>query len=83
MSLEVIPFESLPDFLTHKELCQYLRIGNNRAYELAQQPDFPKIPFGNRYVFPKAQVKEWMERQIESRISSLEKKLAKVRKAGF
>ncbi|WP_068964774.1 helix-turn-helix domain-containing protein [Desulfosporosinus sp. BG] len=63
---DAIPYDSLPDFLTHKELCQYLRIGHNRAYTLSQRIDFPKVPFGNRYVFPKQQVKEWMERQAET-----------------
>jgi excisionase family DNA binding protein len=63
---EPVLYESLPDFLTHKELCLYLRIGHNRAYALSQRIDFPKVPFGNRYVFPKQQVKEWMERQAEA-----------------
>ena len=58
--------ETYPDFLSHKELCNYLRIGNNRAYELAKRIDFPKVSFGNRYVFPRQQVKEWMERQAET-----------------
>lgn len=66
MSPEAVPYDSLPDFLTHKELCQYLRIGHNRAYALSQRTDFPKVPFGNRYVFPKQQVNAWMERQAES-----------------
>lgn len=58
-------FEDLPDFLTIKELKQYLRIGNNKAYELANRRDFPSVPFGNRKVFPKVAVKEWVEREAE------------------
>lgn len=58
-------YDELPDFLTVKELRQYLRIGHNKAYELANRPDFPKIPFGNKKVFPKKAVKEWMEHQSE------------------
>lgn len=57
--------DQYPDFLTHKELCQYLRIGHNRAYQLTRIKGFPKVAFGNRNIFPKQQVKEWMERQTE------------------
>ena len=62
---ETPKFEELPDFLTIKELKQYLRIGTNKAYELANRQDFPKIPFGNSKRFPKVLVKEWLEREAE------------------
>jgi excisionase family DNA binding protein len=41
----------------------YLGIGKDKAYELAQRKDFPKVRFGNKYVFRKKLVDEWMERQ--------------------
>ncbi|NPV74295.1 MAG: helix-turn-helix domain-containing protein [Pelotomaculum sp.] len=58
-------YEDLPDLLTIKELRQYLRIGANKAYELANSPGFPVLQFGNKKVFPKAQVKEWVMRELE------------------
>lgn len=57
--------EEFPDFLTHKQLCEYLQVGHNRAYALANRLDFPKVAFGNRYIFPRQQVKEWMGRQAD------------------
>ena len=69
--------DQYPDFLTHKELCQYLRIGHNRAYELSRTKGFPKVRFGNRNIFPKQQVKEWMDRQAERQSSAQSLKVAK------
>lgn len=66
-------FEDLPDFLTIKELRIYLRIGANRAYALANRKGFPSHQFGNRKVFPKGQVKAWVERNAEQ--GALPKKL--------
>ncbi len=58
-------FDDLPDYLTINELKQYLRIGANRAYELANRKGFPYLRNGNRKLFPKAQVKEWLDREVE------------------
>ena len=58
-------YDQLPDYLTVKELKQYLRIGNNKAYELANRPDFPSLRFGCKKVFPKEQVREWAEREAK------------------
>jgi excisionase family DNA binding protein len=57
--------DQYPDFLNRKQLCEYLHIGANRSYQLSNRRDFPKVAFGNRYVFPRQQVKEWMERQAD------------------
>ena len=58
-------YEDLPDFLTMEELRKYLRMGIHSVYALSKRPDFPKVPNGNRYIFPKKAVKEWMELQAE------------------
>lgn len=55
-----LQYDDFPDFLTIEELKQYLRIGTNKAYELARRQSFPKVMFGNKKIFPKAQVREWM-----------------------
>lgn len=57
-------YEDLPDYLNIKELQAYLRCGQNKAYALANRPDFPKFCDGSKKIFPKAAVKEWMERNI-------------------
>jgi len=63
--MEKVRLEDLPDFLTIKELKIYLRIGYGTAYKLAGRKDFPSLRLGNKLVFSKAAVKEWVERQIK------------------
>jgi excisionase family DNA binding protein len=73
MGNQNLRFEDLPDYLTVKELRQWLRIGTNKAYQLANTPGFPCLKFGRKKVFPKQQVREWLERQ--ARYGNLSKKL--------
>jgi len=61
----VLQYDDLPDYLNIKELQTYLRCGQNKAYALANRPDFPKFRDGSKKIFPKAKVREWMERHIE------------------
>lgn len=58
-------FEDLPDYLTVRELKEWLRIGTNKAYELANTKGFPHLRFGNRKIFPKHEVREWLKREVE------------------
>ena len=58
-------YEDLPDYLTVQDLKKYLRIGTNYAYELANTPGFPHLKFGNRKIFPKVKVQEWLDRKTE------------------
>ena len=55
--------EDPKDYLTVYDLKNYLKIGITKAYQLAQRKDFPKVKFGNKYIFPKKSVDEWMEKQ--------------------
>ena len=61
----VLRFEELPDYLTIQELRDWLRIGTNKAYELANRKGFPHLRFGNRKIFPKHQVRDWLQREAE------------------
>lgn len=58
-------YEDLPDYLNMRELQQYLRCGQNKAYNLANRRDFPHFRDGVKKIFPKKLVKEWIEREIE------------------
>lgn len=51
-------YEDLPDVLTVAELRNYLRVGRDRAYEIAK--DIPHIKNGNRMLIPKENVRKWM-----------------------
>lgn len=61
-------YEDLPDYLNMRELQQYLRCGQNKAYNLANRRDFPHFRDGSKKIFPKQLVKEWIERQIDGQM---------------
>jgi len=50
------------EYLSVKELGKYLQISYAKASGLARDPEFPKIIFGGRKVFPKTQVMAWMNK---------------------
>lgn len=52
------------DFLTVKELQDYLRIGKNKTYALVNQNDFPKIRLGGTYIIPTEELKRYLHRYI-------------------
>lgn len=58
LGLESLRYEDLPDNLTIQELKKYLRVGTNKAYEIAKE--IPHFQCGNRRIFPKEKVREWM-----------------------
>ena len=59
-------YEDLPDVLTVKDLQQYLRVGTVRAYKIGRE--IAHIRNGNRKLFQKEKVKEWLEKQAESKL---------------
>ncbi len=63
-----VHYDELPDYLTVRELQIYLRIGQNKAYALANTPGFPVFEVGNGKRFSKKLVREWLERKIESQM---------------
>lgn len=52
------------DYITVKELQSYLRLGRNKAYELVNQNDFPKIKIGERYIIPIEELKKYLSRKM-------------------
>jgi len=67
-----VHYDDLPDYLTVRELQIYLRIGQNKAYELANTPGFPVFIVGNGKRFSKKLVREWLERKIKSHMKPSE-----------
>lgn len=80
-SAGVTTYEELPDYLTIKELQIYLRIGQNKAYALANTPGFPVFEVGNQKRFSKKMVREWLELKIETRMKP--KGIPRADKGGF
>lgn len=58
-------YEELPDVLTVQELKTYLKVGTTRAYEIGKQ--IPHFKNGNRKLFPKERVRDWLMKQSESK----------------
>lgn len=57
------------DYITVKELQAYLRIGRNKAYDLVNQNDFPKIKIGRNIIIPKEDLKKYLQRSVYKTIA--------------
>ena len=56
-------YEDLPDVMTIQDLKTYLRVGKNKAYEIGEK--IPHFKNGNRRLFSKENVREWLKQQSE------------------
>lgn len=52
------------DILTVKDIKRSLGCGINRAYEIVNQKDFPKIKIGKRLYIPKDEYKKWLQSYV-------------------
>lgn len=50
--------------LTVKDVKNILGCGMNRAYEIVNQRDFPKIKIGKRFYIPEDEFEKWLETYI-------------------
>ena len=53
-------FNSYPDILSVKQLCEILDIGKNTAYRLLQSGEIKSIKIGKVYKIPKKYLKEFL-----------------------
>ncbi len=51
--------------ITVDELCQYLRIGKNSAYEILKRPGFPVLKIGRLKRIPLKALDAWIERELQ------------------
>ncbi|QRF22258.1 helix-turn-helix domain-containing protein [Alicyclobacillus sp. TC] len=49
--------------LTVPEVAKILGIGLNKAYQMANLPDFPCMRHGNRIIIPPKRFFEWLDEQ--------------------
>ena len=54
-------FNEYHDIITVKELCEMLRIGQNKAYELLLKHEIPAIRMGRKYVISKEHVVKYIK----------------------
>ena len=55
-------FNSYPDILSVKQLCEILDIGKNTAYRLLQSGEIKSIKIGKVYKIPKKEVRRYIDR---------------------
>ena len=55
-------FNSYPDVLSVKQLCEILDIGKNTAYRLLQSGEIRSIKIGKVYKIPKKYVKAYISK---------------------
>jgi len=55
-------FNSYPDVLSVKQLCEILDIGKNTAYRLLQSGEIKSIKIGKVYKIPKKEVRRYLNR---------------------
>ena len=55
-------FNSYPDVLSVKQLCEILDIGKNTAYKLLQSGEIKNIKIGKIYKIPKKEVRRYINR---------------------
>ena len=55
-------FNSYPDILSVKQLCEILDIGKNTAYRLLQGGEIKSIKIGKVYKIPKKEVCRYIDR---------------------
>lgn len=56
-------FNSYPDILSVKQLCEILDIGKNTAYRLLQSGAIKSIKIGKVYKIPKKEILKYINRQ--------------------
>ena len=56
-------FNSYPDILSVKQLCEILDIGKNTAYRLLQSGEIKSIKIGKVYKIPKKEIRKYINKQ--------------------
>ena len=50
----------MSQLLNVKELCEYLRVSKPTVYRMTSQREIPMIKLGNRVLFDKEKIDEWL-----------------------
>ena len=51
------------EFLTVKELCEWIRLSRSKVYALIQENKIPYAKVGGKFLFDKTKIKNWIESQ--------------------
>ena len=58
-------YDELPLFLNSELVAQVLGVSISSAYELMHEKDFPSLRVGNRFVIPKENFIDWVEKKMK------------------
>lgn len=58
-------FNGFSDIMTVDEMCQALRIGRNKAYDILKNKKIKSIRIGRKYLIPKISVQEYILKNIQ------------------
>lgn len=47
-----------------KDIQRILKIGRNNVYKLIKLPNFPVIRIGTKYIIPRKQFEQWVDKSI-------------------
>lgn len=62
---EITRYDQLPDVLTPKEVQAFLRLGRNATYAALQSGRIRSVRHGQKFLIPKAAVREFLDRDAE------------------
>jgi excisionase family DNA binding protein len=51
------------EFLTVKELCEWIRLSRSKVYSLIQDNKIPYAKVGGKFLFDRNKIKNWIESQ--------------------
>lgn len=54
---------SQPEYITVKELSEWIRLSNSKIYTLIAEKKIPHAKVGGKILFDKEKIKEWIENQ--------------------
>lgn len=60
--MESRQIESAETYYTVKDIKEILNMGNTTVYKLVNQPDFPKMKIGKKWLIPKSKFELFMNR---------------------
>ena len=60
-------YNTYPDVVTVKQLCEMLRIGRNTAYALLKSGEIRTVLIGRKYLIPKSCVIQYVHRYLSKK----------------
>ena len=66
--LTTIVIQNMAEKITIRQMAERLHIGMSKAYQLKNQPGFPLVKIGRRYLIDTEKLEKWLENANEIQI---------------